>query len=321
MKIQSIFFSLIFVLIITLAEKTNAEKFEFVHDQELDKVLENIFGGFDYSTSPMNDCKFPYDKINEAINNGVFNESKHYLANAYVHQGMLGSCLMQNLTDEEAMKESGPILKSFQMAQELVPDWEVPYAMLGNYYRSLGNYTNSVADFREAENFLIKALLIAPTDENYQQMLLEVQQNLPEKERNGNQMKGNDGVKLFPSTDTVEQKNRPYLGVAFSTVPDEFRNSILEYKNSVYIQEVYPDSPAQLAGINKGDFVIKIDDRRIENAEQLRDYIAKLSVGTKPKLTILRLYDVYPTLKVAPELFNRTKIQEKDTNFKPIPFE
>lgn len=173
---------MLFVFSIVFVGTTIAEGFEFTHDPELDKVLGGIFGDFDYSTATMDECKLRYDKISEAISNGTFIGSKHYLANAYVHQGMLGSCLMQDLTDEEAVKEFGPVLESFEKAQKLAPDWDVPYVMLGNFHRSLGNYTNSPTDFREAERFLLKALQIDPNNDAYRQMLQEVQQNFPTKE-------------------------------------------------------------------------------------------------------------------------------------------
>lgn len=178
MKIRSSMYILIFVFVAVSAERLRAERFEFVHNPELDKVLEQIFEGFDYSTAAIDDCKAPYNRISAAISNGTFGESKSYLANAYIHQGMLGSCLMQNLSNEEAIKQFGPVLHSYEMAAQFAPDWDVPCAMLGNLYRARGNYTRSIEDFRQAEKFIEKALQIDSQNVDYKQMLEEIRSNL-----------------------------------------------------------------------------------------------------------------------------------------------
>jgi tetratricopeptide (TPR) repeat protein len=168
---------LVFFFVAISAERPLAEGFEFTHKSELDKILEQIFGGFDYTTAVVDDCKAPYDKISAAISNGAFGDSKPYLANAYIHQGMLGACLMQNLSNEEAMEHFGPVLDSYEKALQITPDWDVPYAMLGNIYRARGNYTQSIEDFRQAEKFMVKALQINSQNIDYEQMLEEIRSN------------------------------------------------------------------------------------------------------------------------------------------------
>jgi len=54
------------------------------------------------------------------------------------------------------------------------------------------------------------------------------------------------------------------------------------------IAEVSPDSPAEKAGLRKGDIVIMADDRPIRTASQLRNKIGLARVGQDVKLTLVR---------------------------------
>jgi serine protease Do len=54
------------------------------------------------------------------------------------------------------------------------------------------------------------------------------------------------------------------------------------------IAEVAPGSPAETAGLRKGDIVIKADDRPIRSAAQLRNRIGLARIGEQVKLTVDR---------------------------------
>jgi serine protease Do len=54
------------------------------------------------------------------------------------------------------------------------------------------------------------------------------------------------------------------------------------------IAEVSPGSPAELAGLRKGDIVLKADDRPIHSAAQLRNRIGLARIGEQVRLTIER---------------------------------
>jgi len=47
-------------------------------------------------------------------------------------------------------------------------------------------------------------------------------------------------------------------------------------------------SPAEKAGLRRGDIVIEVDDKEIKNVESLRNMIAQSNVGSSIKLTIIR---------------------------------
>jgi serine protease Do len=54
------------------------------------------------------------------------------------------------------------------------------------------------------------------------------------------------------------------------------------------IAEVSPGSPAELAGLRKGDIVLKADDRPIHSAAQLRNRIGLARIGEQVRLTVER---------------------------------
>jgi serine protease Do len=54
------------------------------------------------------------------------------------------------------------------------------------------------------------------------------------------------------------------------------------------IAEVSPGSPAEIAGVRKGDIVLKADDRPIHSAAQLRNRIGLARIGEQVRLTVER---------------------------------
>ena len=54
------------------------------------------------------------------------------------------------------------------------------------------------------------------------------------------------------------------------------------------IAEVSPGSPAEVAGLRKGDIVLKVDGRPIHSAAQLRNRVGLARIGEQVKLTIER---------------------------------
>ncbi len=77
--------------------------------------------------------------------------------------------------------------------------------------------------------------------------------------------------------------NYPFLGV----VVYDAQNSNGEVKG-VYIEEVEEKSPADKAGLQKGDRILKINDYKIENTTLFKYYLYKYSSGDTIKITIER---------------------------------
>lgn len=85
-----------------------------------------------------------------------------------------------------------------------------------------------------------------------------------------------DSLKNFNQTG---QFNRPYLGVGYKTVTRDLAlmNDIPE---GAYVQRVVAGSPADKAGIQQGDIIIKIDNQRVgEGNGELVNIVSHKKVG------------------------------------------
>ena len=87
-----------------------------------------------------------------------------------------------------------------------------------------------------------------------------------------------------------EQITRPYMGISMYNVIDLNKN-YYDYEkitSGVYVAEVEESSPADKAGLKKGDIIIKIDKTEVKNVAYLKYNLYKYSVNDKVKLTIYR---------------------------------
>ena len=96
---------------------------------------------------------------------------------------------------------------------------------------------------------------------------------------------------------------RPYLGVAYKMLGKNVAllNNVPE---GAYVQDVVAGSPADKAGIQKGDIIIKIDGQRVlQGKGELAAIIAQKKVGQTLNIAIFRngkTIDVSATLTSAP---------------------
>ena len=72
--------------------------------------------------------------------------------------------------------------------------------------------------------------------------------------------------------------NRPFLGVTL----DE------EAQNGVWVTGVYPNSPAEQAGLRRGDEILSVDDQDIDSYHELVDVLSQKSPGEEVSLEIDR---------------------------------
>ncbi len=80
-----------------------------------------------------------------------------------------------------------------------------------------------------------------------------------------------------------EPITRPYLGVSlYDTINRE------TYEGVLYVAAVEENSPADKAGIEKGDIIIAINGVKITDSTHLKYQLYKYEVGDKIKITILR---------------------------------
>lgn len=95
------------------------------------------------------------------------------------------------------------------------------------------------------------------------------------------------------ATADQDQQGEPWLGVMLAQTPD-----------GVAVAQVIADSPADSAGLKRGDVIKSIDGTAVERIKDVRDYIDGKSVGDTVVLTISRdggQQDVSVTLAARPE--------------------
>jgi serine protease Do len=83
---------------------------------------------------------------------------------------------------------------------------------------------------------------------------------------------------------------RTYLGVMISNVTPELARQIqLDAPKGAFITEVVPGSPADLAGLQAGDVVLKVNGRPVVDSVALRNRLNDVDIGAKVDLEISRV--------------------------------
>ncbi len=83
--------------------------------------------------------------------------------------------------------------------------------------------------------------------------------------------------------------DRGWLGVAIQTVNDDLSKALeLSVKRGVLISDVTANSPAQKAGLRRGDVITAIDGRSIQSSSRLRNAVANAEAGTEVDIEIHR---------------------------------
>jgi serine protease Do len=82
---------------------------------------------------------------------------------------------------------------------------------------------------------------------------------------------------------------RGYLGVMIQDLSDDLVKSFdLDDTNGVLIAEVTEDSPAEKAGIRRGDVVVEFAGKKVQNVGQFRNMVALTPPNSKVRVTINR---------------------------------
>ncbi len=98
------------------------------------------------------------------------------------------------------------------------------------------------------------------------------------------------------------QFNRPYLGVTYTTLSQQMAllNDVVQ---GAYIRSVVAGSPAEKAGIQQGDIIVKFDGEAVTEKNDLAGIIAKKKPGDTVSITVWRngkTVDLTATLGTAP---------------------
>jgi len=82
---------------------------------------------------------------------------------------------------------------------------------------------------------------------------------------------------------------RPYIGVGLQDLTKDLADYFkLKDQNGAVITYVYPDSPAEKAGLEQGDVIQKIGDTAIKNSNDVVDIVGKAKINDKLVLVVYR---------------------------------
>ena len=82
---------------------------------------------------------------------------------------------------------------------------------------------------------------------------------------------------------------RGWLGVTIQSVtPDLAKEFGLKEVSGAIVREVFKGSPAEKAGLKRGDVILKVNGKKIEDIATLRNIVAQSDVGSTIKLKIMR---------------------------------
>lgn len=88
-------------------------------------------------------------------------------------------------------------------------------------------------------------------------------------------------------SETLSEDEQGYLGITGADISEEYA----QYYNmpeGVYVREVSSGSPAEDAGIQSGDIIVKIGDREVKSMSSLQERLTTLKAGTKVKVVVKR---------------------------------
>ncbi len=82
---------------------------------------------------------------------------------------------------------------------------------------------------------------------------------------------------------------RGYLGIALQDIDDNLAKALkLKTTEGALVGDVTPGTPAEKAGVKRGDIITAFDGTKIDNSLTLRNLVAATEPGTDTKLTVIR---------------------------------
>jgi len=111
---------------------------------------------------------------------------------------------------------------------------------------------------------------------------------------------------------------RPWLGISVQDLTQEMAEQFkVKEKEGVLVNQVYPGTGAEKAGLTPGDVIKSVDEKAVKNVNELVKEIQKKKVGQKVKLNIIR--DGKPTtievtltsMPEKPEMVKEKEVEEK----------
>ncbi|TDJ17667.1 MAG: trypsin-like serine protease [Gammaproteobacteria bacterium] len=98
----------------------------------------------------------------------------------------------------------------------------------------------------------------------------------------------NAGIEVMRQLISNGRVVRGWIGIQAQPLPSDIAEAMGLMKGGVLVSAVLQGGPADIAGINPGDVVTKIQGQEIIDPRQAIDTIAKLAPGSKIEMTIIR---------------------------------
>lgn len=95
-------------------------------------------------------------------------------------------------------------------------------------------------------------------------------------------------LKDLMTREILSDEEKGYLGVSLKDL-DSSIFSLYNWPEGVYVAEVLPGSPAEAAGIYKGDIITHIDETRVTTSNQMQNAVTSHRAGTEVKVTLERI--------------------------------
>lgn len=96
-----------------------------------------------------------------------------------------------------------------------------------------------------------------------------------------------DALKIIEELKLTGKIVRPYIGI-YGIDMDEAtakRNNLVE---GVYVYQVFSGSPAEAAGISRGDIIVEFDGQQVKTKQELNNAKNQKSIGDKVKVKVYR---------------------------------
>jgi Do/DeqQ family serine protease len=101
-------------------------------------------------------------------------------------------------------------------------------------------------------------------------------------------------------------RERPWIGASGQAVSADLAEAMgLDHPMGVIIDDIYPGGPADEAGMKRGDVVIAVNGKQVEDPGSLRFRLATLDVGAETTVSVLRNHktlDLRVRLVAPPEI-------------------
>lgn len=80
---------------------------------------------------------------------------------------------------------------------------------------------------------------------------------------------------------------RPYLGISYNVISKDI-SRLRNLPQGIYVTRVFPNSPASLAGITRGDIIVTFDGKKITENVSLASLVSKRKVGDIVSIGLIR---------------------------------